>query len=153
MLQPDTIAQLEQCATNADAARGRYLAMRDQWLAEVAELDAEILPLRAMHAEVRELREVIAALEAELIPITAPSNAQAPLFAHRAANLRQQIAAHRAKLEALSAQIDALPPLAFLKARRDRSADFAGSLDKAAQDMNEAAEWARQMIINDAPTE
>lgn len=150
-LSPATLAQLEQAASSAEATRDGLLTLRAERLAQVAEHDADLAQLRALHAEVLEHSTRIAALEAELSTITAPSNAQAPLFADRAAQLRQQIADHRAALDGLTAQLADLPPLAILQQRRDRRAGLAESLARGAQTLSEAAAWARQIITNESP--
>ena len=150
-LSPATLAQLEQAASSAEATRDDLLTLRGERLAQVAEHDADLTHLRALHAQVLEHSTRITSLEAELSPITAPSNAQAPLFADRAAQLRQQIADHRAALDGLTAQLADLPPLAILQQRRDRRAGLAESLAKGAQALSEAAAWARQIITNESP--
>lgn len=150
-LSPATLAQLEQAASSTEATRDGLLTLRGERLAQVAEHDADLTHLRALHAQVLEHSSRIAALEAELSTITAPSNAQAPLFADRAAQLRQQIADHRAALDGLTAQLADLPPLAILQQRRDRRAGLAESLARGAQTLSEAAAWARQIITNESP--
>lgn len=150
-LSPATLDQLEQAAASTEATRDHLLSLRTERLAKVAEHDAELAQLRALHAEVLEHSTRIAALEAELSTITAPSNAQAPLFADRAAQLRQQIADHRAALDGLTAQLADLPAIAILQQRRDRRAGLAESLAKGAQSVSEAAAWARQIITNESP--
>ena len=150
-LSPATLAQLEQAASSAEATRDGLLTLRGERLAQVAEHDADLTHLRALHAQVLEHSTRITSLEAELSPITAPSNAQAPLFADRAARLRQQIADRRAALDGLTAQLADLPPLAILQQRRDRRADLAESLARGAQTLSEAAAWARQIITNESP--
>ena len=150
-LSPATLAQLEQAASSAEATRDGLLTLQAERLAQVAEHDAELATIRALHAQVLEHSARITALEAELSPITAPSNTQAPLFADRAAQLRQQIAAHRAALDGLSAQLADLPPRAILQQRRDRRAGLAESLARGAQSLSEAAAWARQIITNESP--
>ena len=150
-LSPATLAQLEQAASSAEATRDGLLTLRGERLAQVAEHDADLTHLRALHAQVLEHSTRIAALEAELSTITAPSNAQAPLFADRAAQLRQQIADHRAALDGLTAQLADLPPRAIMQQRRDRRAGLAESLAKGAQTLSEAAAWARQIITNESP--
>ncbi len=152
-LSPATLAQLEQAAASAEATRDGLLTLRAERLAQVAEHDADLAQLRALHAEVLEHSTRIAALEAELSTITAPSNAQAPLFADRAAQLRQQIADHRAALDGLTAQLADLPPLAILQQRRDRRADLAESLAKGAQSVSEGAAWAREVLANETNLE
>ena len=150
-LSPATLDQLEQAAASTEATRDGLLTLRAERLAQVAEHDADLAQLRALHAEVLEHSTRIAALEAELSTITAPSNMQAPLFADRAAQLRQQIADHRAALDGLTAQLADLPPLAILQQRRDRRADLAESLARGAQSLSEGAEWVRQIITNESP--
>lgn len=86
-LSPATLAQLEQAASSAEATRDGLLTLRGERLAQVAEHDADLTHLRALHAQVLEHSTRITSLEAELSPITAPSNAQAPLFAGLAESL------------------------------------------------------------------
>lgn len=150
-LSPATLAQLEQAASSAEATRDGLLTLRAERLAQVAEHDADLTHLRALHAQVLEHSTRITALEAELSTITAPSNMQAPLFADRAAQLRQQITTRRAALDGLTAQLAALPPRAILQQRRDRRAGLAESLAKGAQALSEGAAWARQIITNESP--
>ena len=152
-LSPATLAQLEQAASSAEATRDGLLTLRGERLAQVAEHDADLTHLRALHAQVLEHSTRITSLEAELSTITAPSNAQAPLFADRAARLRQQIADRRAALDGLTAQLADLPPLAILQQRRDRRADLAESLAKGAQALSEGAAWAREVLANETNLE
>lgn len=152
-LSPATLDQLEQAASSAEATRDGLLTLRAERLAQVAEHDADLAQLRALHAEVLEHSTRIAALEAELSTITAPSNAQAPLFADRAAQLRQQITTRRAALDGLTAQLAALPPRAILQQRRDRRAGLAESLAKGAQALSEGAAWAREVIATETNLE
>ena len=150
-LSPATLAQLEQAAASAEATRDGLLTLQAERLAQVAEHDADLTHLRALHAQVLEHSSRISALEAELSTITAPSNAQAKLLDDRAAQLRQQIADHRAALDGLTAQLADLPPLAILQQRRDRRAGLAESLARGAQTLSEGAAWARQIITNESP--
>ena len=150
-LSPATLAQLEQAAASAEATRDGLLTLQAERLAQVAEHDADLTHLRALHAQVLEHSSRISALEAELSTITAPSNAQAKLLDDRAAQLRQQIADHRAALDSLSAQLADLPPRAILQQRRDRRAGLAESLADGAQTLSEGAAWARQIITNESP--
>lgn len=152
-LSPATLAQLEQAASSAEATRDGLLTLQAERLAQVAAHDAELSALRALHAQVLEHSTRITALEAELTPITAPSNAQALLFADRAARLRQQIADHRAALDGLTAQLADLPPLAILQQRRDRRAGLAESLAQGAQSLSEAAAWAREVLATETNLE
>ena len=146
-LSPATLAQLEQAASSAEATRDHLLSLRTERLAQVAEHDAELATIRALHTQVLEHSSRISALEAELSTITAPSNAQAPLFADRAARLRQQIAGLRTALDGLTAQLADLTPLAVLQQRRDRRETFAAQLQTAAGEMQAGADWA-QSILN-----
>lgn len=150
-LSPATLAHLEQAAASAEATRDGLLDLRAERLAQVAEHDADLATIRALHAQVLEHSTRITALEAELSTITAPSNMQAPLFADRPAQLRQQLADHRAALNDLTSQLAALPPLAILQQRRDRRAGLAESLARGAQTLSEGAAWARQIITNESP--
>ena len=152
-LSPATLDQLEQAAASTEATRDHLLSLRTERLAKVAEHDAELAHLRTLHAQVLEHSSRISALEAELSTITAPSNAQAPLFADRAAQLRQQITTHRAALDGLTAQLADLPPLAILQQRRDRRAGLAESLAKGAQALSEGAAWAREVIATETNLE
>jgi len=148
-LTPATVAQLEQSAASCAATRDHLLALRAERIAQVTEHDADLAHLRTLHAQLLEHTALIAALEAELSPITAPSNAQAPLFADRAAQLRQQITTHRTAVNDLTAQLADLPPLAILQQRRDRRASLAESLAKGAQSLSEAAAWAREVLATE----
>ena len=150
-LSPATLDQLEQAASSAEATRDGLLTLQAERLAQVAEHDADLAQLRTLHAHVLEHSSRITALEAELSTITAPSNMQAPLFADRPAQLRQQLADHRAALNDLTSQLAALPPLAILQQRRDRRAGLAESLARGAQTLSEGAAWARQIITNESP--
>lgn len=152
-LSPATLAQLEEAAASAEATRDHLLSLRTERLAQVAEHDAELAHLRTLHAQVLEHSTRITSLEAELSPITAPSNTQARMFADRAAQLRQQIADHRAALDGLSAQLADLPPFAILQQRRDRRAGLAESLAKGAQALSEGAAWAREVIATETNLE
>lgn len=152
-LSPATLAHLEQAAASAEATRDGLLDLRAERLAQVAEHDADLATIRALHAQVLEHSSRISTLEAELSTITAPSNMQAPLFADRAAQLRQQLADHRAALNDLTSQLAALPPLAILQQRRDRRAGLAESLAKGAQALSEGAAWAREVIANETNLE
>ena len=150
-LSPATLAQLEQAAASAEATRDGLLTLQAERLAQVAEHDADLTHLRALHAQVLEHSSRISALEAELSTITAPSNAQAKLLDDRAAQLRQQITTRRAALDGLTAQLADLPPRAILQQRRDRRAGLAESLADGAQTLSEGAAWARQIITNESP--
>ena len=150
-LSPATLDQLEQAASSAEATRDGLLTLRAERLAQVAEHDADLAQLRTLHAQVLEHSSRISTLEAELSTITAPSNMQAPLFADRAAQLRQQLADHRAALDGLTAQLADLPPVAILQQRRDRRAGLAESLARGAQSLSEGADWVRQIITNESP--
>lgn len=149
-LSPATVALLENVITSTTATRDHFLAQRAERLNQVAEHDAELATIRALHAQVLEHSTRIRTLEAELSTITAPSNAQAPLFADRAARLRQQIADRRTALDGLTAQLADLTPLAVLQQRRDRRETFAAQLERAAGEMQAGANWA-QDILNKFP--
>lgn len=152
-LSPATLAQLEQAASSAEATRDGLLTLRAERLAQVAEHDADLATIRALHAQVLEHSTRITALEAELSTITAPSNMQAPLFADRAAQLRQHVADRRAALDGLTAQLADLPAIAILQQRRDRRAGLAESLAKGAQALSEGAAWAREVIATETNLE
>lgn len=149
-LNPATVALLQSVIASTTATRHAFLAQRAERLQQVADHDAELATIRALHSQVLEHSARISALEAELSTITAPSNAQAPLFTDRAARLRQQITDHRTALDGLTAQLADLTPLAVLQQRRDRRETFAAQLQTAAGEMQSAADWA-QSILNRFP--
>jgi len=146
-LNPATVALLQSVISSTTATRDHFITLRAERLQQVAEHDAELATIRALHTQVLEHSSRISALEAELSTITAPSNAQAPLFADRAARLRQQIAGLRTALDGLTAQLADLTPLAVLQQRRDRRETFAAQLQTAAGEMQAGADWA-QSILN-----